>query len=40
MNWIIHVNIKTYDVTSTFAENRYVDWRQSTKFDIGDRLFY
>nr|WP_302597123.1 HNH endonuclease [uncultured Cellulosilyticum sp.] len=39
MNWIIPANVKTYDVLSAFAENKYIDWRQNANFAVGDTVY-
>jgi len=38
-NWLISASEKVFDVTSAFATSKYVDWRQSGKFQVGDTIY-
>lgn len=37
-NWIIPCNAKYYDVVGAFDKLKQIDWRQSTKVEIDDKM--
>lgn len=39
MEWIISANPKVYDVVRAFSKLDFIDWRQSSKHEIGDIIY-